>query len=347
MSTFKVTVESIKSLHPIPDADAIEVARLDGMDFQFVVRKGAYAPGDRVLYFPVDSLLPDGLIERLGLTNKLSGPEKNRIKTATFRGAISQGLVGPLDLIPEGVSHDELTTALGVTKYDPPMVELPDATLVGLFNGISAYDIESADRYPALVEAQLMDVPVVVTEKLEGNNLWVWSDGDVTRLGQRNYQVVQKDGVRPNLFAAVADQSKLTGFAAFLARKYGKPATVYSELIGDGICKNLYGLKGKTARIFDVRVYPRWLDHGELVECATEFFGHNPPLAPVLSPGDKTLREWLGGRTVKEASDGVSMLAKRAREGVVIRPTTERRDPQLGRLIIKQRGPKYLAKTDL
>ena len=41
------------------------------------------------------------------------------------------------------------------------------------------------------------------------------------------------------------------------------------------------------------------------------------------------------------------MLAKRAREGIVIRPTTERRDPQLGRLIIKQRGPKYLSKTDL
>lgn len=168
MSTFKVTVEAIKSLHPIPDADAIEVARLDGMDFQFVVLKGAYAPGDRVLYFPVDSLLPDGLIERLGLTGKLSGPEKNRVKTATFRGAISQGLVASLNLAPEGTPPEELTAALGVTKYDPPMIELPDATLVGLFDGISAYDIESADRYPALVEAQLMDVPVVVAEKLEG-----------------------------------------------------------------------------------------------------------------------------------------------------------------------------------
>ena len=66
---------------------------------------------------------------------------------------------------------------------------------------------------------------------------------------------------------------------------------------------------------------------------------------PVLHVG--TLREWLDGKTIKEASNGESELHPVLREGVVIRPLEEQRDDKFGRIIIKQRSPEYLAKSKL
>jgi hypothetical protein len=78
--------------------------------------------------------------------------------------------------------------------------------------------------------------------------------------------------------------------------------------------------------------------------------GLGDKVVPCLCLGD-TLKEWLDGQTVQEASDGPSRLnLNKKREGVVIKLMKEDRETQLdgfsGRLFIKQRGPKYLAKTD-
>lgn len=69
---------------------------------------------------------------------------------------------------------------------------------------------------------------------------------------------------------------------------------------------------------------------------------------PVLAKG-VTLREWLNGRGIQEASNGMSLLNPNVRrEGIVIKPMTEEYvdfgDGHRQRLIIKQRSPLYLAK---
>ena len=62
-----------------------------------------------------------------------------------------------------------------------------------------------------------------------------------------------------------------------------------------------------------------------------------------------TLREWLNGRTIQEASNGKSLLAPdRLREGIVVVPMVEQKvqwgDLSVKRLMLKQRSPAYLAK---
>ena len=57
MSFFGVTVEVIDKVLPIEGADRIEVATLRDKDFQFIIAKGSFFPGDQCLYFPVDSLI--------------------------------------------------------------------------------------------------------------------------------------------------------------------------------------------------------------------------------------------------------------------------------------------------
>ena len=58
------------------------------------------------------------------------------------------------------------------------------------------------------------------------------------------------------------------------------------------------------------------------------------------------MRDWLGELTLKEASDGRSKIADKAREGIVIKPMVEYRDDAVGRVFLKQRSPKYLVKSD-
>ena len=93
MSNFAVTIEKIEEIAPHENADRLELGRVAGMTFQFVVQKDTYKPGDEVIYFPLDSLIPEPLQEDLGVAGYLS---KGRVRTVELRGMISPGLVCPL-----------------------------------------------------------------------------------------------------------------------------------------------------------------------------------------------------------------------------------------------------------
>lgn len=349
MSTFAVTRERIGAIRPIANADRIEIATLAGMDFQFVVGKGVYSPGDEVLYFPVDAVLPPHLIEVLGLTGRLSGKEQNRIKTLRLRGAYSQGVVAPAKICPTEIVHPtKITQFFGVTKWDPPPNEVNDGILVPRPDGQSMYDLESADRYTDIA-ARLMDRLVCITEKLEGENTWVTAQPDGTYCcGMRDNTILLKPDV-PNRFHKVLHEERIVEFAQHLAKKYAQRVTVYGEYIGPGCgAGNHYGLSAPRVVLFDIRVTFDWLTPATFREEVMTFLGNKAHVAPVLCLfGNRTLREWLDGRTIKEASDGRSELADVRREGIVIKPLIEDRDDCIGRLVLKQRSPAYLANTDL
>jgi hypothetical protein len=341
MSFFGVTKEKIKTISPIKDADRIELASLEGMDFQFVIGKGQFTIGEECLYFPVDSLLPAPLIEKLGLTGKLAGKEMNRIKTVKLRGQISQGIVSKTDLIPNDLKPEEITNYLGVTKYEPPEIICDNAKLLPLPDGLSAYDIESADRHVDVAQL-LMDQEVVITEKLEGTNFSTFANSGEIMVNQHNKTIIPIGGDE-HTFWKVAKRCRLTEFALQLNKKYGKPAAVYGEMIGPGIQDNIYKLKEHEVRMFDIKVNFNWLPFEEFKKEVTEFYGaENMPeehVVPILYVGK--LREFLNGSSIKVMSDGQSRLAAVNREGFVIK------HPTLERLILKQRSPAYLAKSKL
>ncbi|MBI4703576.1 MAG: hypothetical protein HY744_20890 [Deltaproteobacteria bacterium] len=347
MAAFGVTSEQIKSTRPIPDADRIEVATLAGMDFEFVIPKGQFSPGDRVLYFPVDSLLPAPLIERIGLTGRLAGKDRNRVKTIKLRGQISQGLVASCDLVPAGMSDaEQITALLGVTKYEPPEEICLGAVLTRLPAGQGKFDIESADRYVEVAEL-LMDQPAFITEKVEGSNLWVRAEPDGTTIvGQREHSVTPREGGE-HTFHVIARRHKLAELAASLATGHGRPVVVYGEALGPKIQGNIYKLANYSVRLFDIKVGPGFLAPAAFLDAVREGLGNTDLVVPVLqAPDGTTLRAWLGGRTIKEASNGRSLLLDRMREGIVIKPLTEGHHPAIGRLVVKQRSPQYLAKSE-
>ncbi|MEO0560682.1 MAG: RNA ligase family protein, partial [Chloroflexota bacterium] len=284
------------------------------------------------------------------LTGKLAGSEKNRVKTIRLRGNISQGIVAaPSDFandVPEianvAVGAD-VTALLGIEKYEPPVVLASDATLHPLPEFVSKYDIEGAQNHVDVV-ASLMDVPVIVTEKLEGSH---WSmtwlrEGDRVVVSQRNYSIEPRAD-KPHTWFTVSQEMNLEHTLREMAAELEPRAlTLRGEMLGPGIQANYYKLKSHTLYLFEIEVDGMPVDAERFMALTDKW---SLPAVPVLSFGP-SLRDWLGEQTLKAASDGTSKIADRPREGVVIRPMTEMRTDRLGRTIIKQRGPNYLAKSD-
>lgn len=349
MSTFAVTIEHIDRVWAHPNADRLELASLRGMTYQFCVGKGVYAAGDRVVYFPIDSLLPADLIEKLGLTGKLHGKDKNRISTVKLRGEISQGVVmRPADVLPADLNGHDLTTMLGITKYEPPEESIKEGRLVRLPDLVHVYDIEGADRYAAIAE-MLMDVPVSITEKLEGSHFSasLFDNGDYA-INQRRHRILVDEGKVHDWHLAAAEANVRPALDALWRRLTPKRVvTVRGELIGPKVQGNLYGLVKRRLYFFEIEV------DGQPVPAITALgLLRDAGLctAPQLAHG-VTLREWLNERTVVEASTAPTALAEAGerilREGIVIRPLTEMSDPTFGRIILKQRSPEYLAWSGL
>lgn len=344
MAFFGVTKEVIASTFPIENADAIEGATLQGSTFEFVIKKGQFKTGDTVLYFPIDSLIPQWVLEKLGLVGRLSGKEKNRVKTVRLRGQISQGIVAGLELLEGMTESEKITEFLGVEKYEPPAIPCQNAQLIRLPIGLSAYDIEGADRYVEVAEV-LMSQPVEITEKLEGQNLSVTYAvlEDKIYVNQRNFSIQPLQG-EVHEFWKVAYNQNIIAFVESLKHP-GKNITVYGEFIGPGVQSNIYKLKGFEVKLFDIKINEEWLSPEIRKSIIETYFGNLDIHVPILAT-NIILKQWLNGNNLVEASHGISQLHKTNREGIVIKPMTESRHKQIGRLVIKQRDPVYLSKTN-
>lgn len=342
MAFFGVTIETISEVynHPDPEVTRLSLAKVEGMAFQFVIGKDQFKVGDKVIYFPVDSVFPQELLEKMNMVGKLTGKNKNRLKTIFLKKAISQGLVFPIEklLTPDQVklSSEEITSILGITKYEPPVNMTPSGTLVELPHGYSTYDIEGADRNQEIIDL-MMDMDVVVMEKMEGTNHSCGKNEQGVFVNQRNNSIIEDQGV--NSYWQV---SRDTGLIELLQKSSLENISIYSEFCGPGIQSNIYKLKKHTLFTFDVKVNFKWLNFSQFQEFITT---HNLTSAPILFVGK--LKDYLQGKSVQEASDGYSVLnPDQLREGIVIKPQIEQFHPKLGRLIIKQRSPKYLAGSE-
>lgn len=116
-----VSVQAIGQLHPIPNADFIEKAIVQG--WSLVVKKSEFQVGDLCAFFEIDSVLPEKE------WSEFMRPSKFRVRTKKMRGVLSQGLALPLqacldDELVRSMNWqigDDLTDLCGVVKYEPPM----------------------------------------------------------------------------------------------------------------------------------------------------------------------------------------------------------------------------------
>ena len=116
------SIREIIDIKPIDGADKIEVATVDG--WNVVVRKGEFKLHQLVMYFEVDSFLPQWpQFEFLAKSSSkcMDGVQGYRLKTIRLRGQISQGLILPITdfKIKNNIRiGEDFTERLGIKVYE-------------------------------------------------------------------------------------------------------------------------------------------------------------------------------------------------------------------------------------
>ncbi|WP_424216876.1 RNA ligase (ATP) (plasmid) [Streptomyces sp. BI20] len=354
MSTLRVTAERL-TIHPHPDADALELAQV-GL-YRAVVAKGAYRTGDFALYIPEQAVLPAELIAELNLTGRLAGSRADRVKAVRLRGELSQGLVcrpralAGEDLARAAEAGTDFADRLGITKWAPPVPTRMSGDVESAPDLLPWGDVENLRRHPDVFAP---GEPVVVTEKLHGTACLL------TLLVAEKRVLVSSKGFGAKSLALKEDERnvywravrghRLAEIATGLAERFGASRVgIFGEVHGAGVQDLTYGADARSAdaapgfAAFDVAVESdgqvRRLAPAELEALASEY---GLPLVPRLyaGPYDEALV-----LTLAEGEETVSGRAAHLREGVVIRPATERHSPVLGaRAMAKAINPAYLTR---
>jgi len=318
MSTHKCEVVRV-TMREHPDADALSI--VDVFGWQCVVRTELWADGDLAVYVPPESVVPDpDEITELG---GVAG----RIKAIKLRGVVSYGL---LMHAPKGaVEGDDLMERLGITHYEPPLpMSCGGEAEKGPAGHWPHYDVENF-RNAAYGHLLVPGEDVAITEKIHGgNSRYVWTEG-------RQWAGSRKEWKREdpgNLYWQALSQNPWLGE---WCRSHPGVA-VYGEVYG-----RVQDLRYGAGRndiffaAFDILQNGRWLDWDDAQAIAAGL-----RWVPILhrGPFDEEL--------AKELAEGDSSVprAGHAREGVVVRPTTERWSQEIGRVQLKIVSSRYLTK---
>ena len=259
------SVQKVKAIKPIEGADKIEIVQILG--WNCVAKKGEYQVGDEVIYFEIDSLLPDiPMLEWLKGSSWSQKLNKYKISTHKFRGQISQGLVMPIkdleeldrqihnreDVVPIAYTEGtDLTEILNIEKYEPPVSNGPLGELIHHEWYVPKTDEEriqvcAENVLPKYMESERGDWYASI--KLDGSSCTAGLFEDTFLIGGRNQwykdenmytTTVKKYG---DIEKHLRDYQKLTG----------KYIVFQGELCGPGIQSNRLGLQEKEWFVFNV-----------------------------------------------------------------------------------------------
>jgi RNA ligase (TIGR02306 family) len=272
-----VTIRTIQSLAPIPGADQIECAFIDG--WRVVVKRGEFQPGDPCVFFEIDSFLPaeDHRFDFLAKTKRVwRGKEGYRLRTIKLRGQLSQGLALPTRLFPEGLPQ--------VDKWEE---DIPPA-LAGLVAGSFPHFLRRTDQERVQNVYSTIDKQAVyeTTVKMDGTSLTVFNHQGEHGVCSRNLRLKLGEENANNLYVQQLPtfQNVPDGYA------------VQSEICGPGIQSNRAGLDKVCTFVFDVFHIPtqRYVSCHERIEmCHRLGWTHVPLLSiapcPELCSLDETL----------------------------------------------------------
>lgn len=247
------SIQTIKYVKPIPDADSIETVGVLG--WEVVSKKGEFAPGDTCLFFEIDSLLPElPQFEFLRKNCYNENLKKYRLKTVKLRKQLSQGLALPLTVFPNLVGLDigsDVTELLGVEKYEQPVpIQIQGDT--NKFNWpISKTDetrVQLDDEYKFI--ESLTGKPYYISLKLDGTSstFLIHPEDNTYHVCGRNYSYKYSDSHK---FWTLSNKYNIEQGLRELWED-GRKIAIQGEIVGPGIQKNPLGLTDHDLYIFNV-----------------------------------------------------------------------------------------------
>lgn len=326
-----VSIQKINGLFPIAGADKIEMARVLG--WELVVKKEEFSVGDLCVYGEIDSIFPPE-------NPVFAYLEGKRIKTAKMRGQISQGIAFPLSILPTGDYRegDDVTEILGVTKYEPEPVEAGQ-NVAQFPEWIVKTDEDRIQTRPELIEpAQVREnEPYLATEKLDGCSATYYLNlreaGHPFGVCSRGQEILTAD---QTVYWRVAAELNLPEMLKKLAdRHQASQVVLQGEIIGEGVQKNKYKVKGLELYCFNLLLDGRKHTAPEIKELLDGTGLKTVPVAAenLAIPEDMT--------EMVKLAEGQSLVNPQIRrEGIVVRSLNHR-------VSFKVINPQFLLKYDV
>ena len=331
----------------IEGADAIEHIRVNG--WWVVAQKSmGYEVGSKVVYCEIDSFIPETVAPFLTKRKpkEFNGVLGNVLKTIRLRGALSQGLLLPLDVAVElfvGSEFDDgaelcevfhigadVSGILGITKYEVPEAE-------------GKQNMQQRGSWPTFL--QKTDQPRIqnhykelkrggfwkvweITEKLEGQSFTAFVfQGDVG-VCSRNVFLKHDGEDSDNNWSNIFNKHNMATLLPEIAEKFGRDFAIQGEICGPGIQCNIYGLTEHQLFIYnvidlrshkDLNPAERW----EFFSTYLQYMGVRH--VPISTNGDNAFvfnlcmpdGHPLPMEEILQVADGKSALANVRREGEV------------------------------
>lgn len=334
------SIQYIHHVTPIDGADRIECVHVLG--WRCVANKGQFQVGEKCVYMEVDSFLPicesfEFLRKTSYKNNELLG-EGFHLKTLNFRGQISQGLVQPLSILPEGEYQigEDVTELLGIRKWEIEEWVTNSGTVIAEFPGdIPKTDELRVQSYPELID-EFKKVPeYYISTKMDGTSVTMyWKDKQFGVCG-RNYEYADDEKCAMWKYVhehKINEKLKLHNIPS---------VAIQGEFCGAGIQKNRLKLTRPEWYVFtviDLETGCRYSLRAMRQLCA-ELELKMVPIEEVKTNFEYNSVEMLLERAKGKYDSGVN------KEGIVIRPTEPVYSPTIeGPLSMKVLNNDYLLK---
>lgn len=243
-------VEKILEIKPIDGADMIEACRVGG--WWVVVKKGEYSVGDTIVYCEVDSWIPTDLAPFLSKgegTKTYNGVAGNLLRSIKLRGQISQGLILPIEVLPNGEYNlgQNVSEILNIQKWEAPI----PANLSGQIKGSFPTQIPKTEqeRIQNLSIQELIGV-YEVTEKLEGSSCTMFLIGDEFGVCSRNWLLEDTDdNVMWQMAHKYEVENSIKNMRGLMSLNN---IAIQGEIVGQKVQGNIYKISGNDFYVYSV-----------------------------------------------------------------------------------------------
>lgn len=315
------TIEEIKEIRDIPDADRIQLAVVQG--YSSVIKKGEYKAGDKVVFVYIDTLLQPAPWNAF-LADKHNPEKPIRIQNVKLRKTLSSGVIFPLSILGENNFEvgDDVAEVIGCSKYEKPIPACLAGTIKGNFptHLVTKTDEDNALSYPEVLDEILnsskrlkMGIELVALLKYDGASGSAILDMDNEfRVCSRNLELKEDEN---NIYWKMAKKY----YIEEILRNSQRQLALQFEIVGPNLQKNPLELSEQQIFIFLIKDLDNncWFSWNEIVR----FCGlNNLPIAKELFRFDldDSAISW-NLNSLQEKADKLEYNPGKPAEGFVLR----------------------------
>jgi RNA ligase (TIGR02306 family) len=341
MSTFEAPLMPF-TLEEHPNADSLSIAKIGG--WQCVVRTDDFKDETFAIYLPLDAI---AAIDH-PLLGFMAG---KRVKICKLRGVVSEGVMLPFESVKEymrtslGMKEESIDKVsregrdfagiLRVKRWIDPTVRMISGDAESAHPKFHKYtSIEHLKKYTSVIN---IGEEVHITEKLHGTSArYAYIDGKFL-LGSRGRQLKNEEDQKSVWHFAYRKHNLDEKLLQLYEMFDNQDVAIYGEIVGPKVQDLCYGQLEPAFFVYDITVKGMYLNARECYSTAKKLGLDSVPLIKIGSFEERDLLHRTGNSLLDDSH---------VREGIVIKPTTERWDPAIGRVTLKVISEDYLLRNN-